>query len=63
MECLAASLILGGAFIWTGKLVKSGLERTGIETIEHMREHNPHMDISFPVSPRQQQKPDSGSGR
>lgn len=45
MENVAGNLVLGVALVWSAKIVARGMERAGIQTLDHMREHGPHVVV------------------
>lgn len=53
MEQIAANVVLGASLVWSAKILSGGfqrgMERAGMQTIDHMREHGPH--VVFPAKP------------
>lgn len=47
MEDLAASVVLGASLVWSATILSAGLsvglERVGVQTIDHWREHGPRV--------------------
>lgn len=58
MENVAGNLVLGVALVWSAKIVARGTERAGIQTLDHMREHGPH--VAFPAKPFKSDMPGQG---